>query len=450
MRACPKKAQIFFVLLALVSGLAPGQEPIPRGGEFQVNTYTTDRQSVPEVSSDGAGGFVIAWRSEGSSGTDSDGHSVQGQRYASDGSPLGSQFQANTYTTGSQSRLDVSPMGDGGFVITWRSVGSSGTDSDGYSIQGQRYGSEGVPTGGEFQVNTYTTSYQDAPAVGPDGAGGFVIAWESDGSYGTDSDGYSIQAHRYAPDGSPVGSQFQVNTYTTSEQFFANVGSDGSGGFVVVWHSFASGGTDSDNQSIQGQRYASDGSPAGSQFQANTYTTGSQTRPVVGSKGGDGFVVAWQSFGSETDPSDSSVQAQLYAADGSPAGGQFQVNTYTTDDQNNPAVSSDSAGGFLVTWTSTGSNGTDSSASSVQGRRYASDGAPSTGEFQVNTSTLGGQYGAAVGPDGTGGLILTWASLVSTGDDSDSFSIQGQLYDSPIFADGFESGDTSAWSQTVP
>ena len=53
------------------------------------------------------------------------------------------------------------------------------------------------PNGGQFQVNTYTTRDQYSPAVAVDGQGNFVVAWESFGSSGTDTDSFSIQAQRY-------------------------------------------------------------------------------------------------------------------------------------------------------------------------------------------------------------------------------------------------------------
>ncbi len=146
---------------------------------------------------DGAGGFVVTWDSYGSSGTDSASQSVQGQRYASDGSPAGSEFQVNTYTTGRQLDPAVGPDGFGGFVVTWRSEGSDGTDSSFFSVQGRRYASDGSPTGSEFQVNTYTLDNQGRPAVAPDGAGGFVVSWQSDDGNGDDTDGPRIQAQRY-------------------------------------------------------------------------------------------------------------------------------------------------------------------------------------------------------------------------------------------------------------
>jgi hypothetical protein len=46
------------------------------------------------------------------------------------------------------------------------------------------------------------------------------------------------------------------------------------------------------------------------------------------------------------------VFAQRFAADGSKAGAEFQVNTFTTSDQWAPAVASLANGGFVITWAS--------------------------------------------------------------------------------------------------
>ena len=75
-----------------------------------------------------------------------------------------------------------------------------------------------VPTGPQFQVNTYTTSYQEGSSVAADADGDFVVVWRSLGSSGSDTSFFSIQGQRYNSAGSAVGSQFQVNTYTTNDQ----------------------------------------------------------------------------------------------------------------------------------------------------------------------------------------------------------------------------------------
>ncbi len=67
-----------------------------------------------------------------------------------------------------------------------------------------------------FSVNTYTPGDQDSPSTAMDADGNFVVAWSS---YGQDGDGYGVYAQRYDYNGSPVGSEFIVNTYSTGDQW---------------------------------------------------------------------------------------------------------------------------------------------------------------------------------------------------------------------------------------
>ncbi len=90
---------------------------------------------------------------------------------------------------------------DGDFVVVWDSVGSGGTDASLDSVQGQRYASSGSAIGGEFQVNTLTSLAQGLPAAAMDAADDFVVAWESEGSSGTDMDGESVQMARFRQPG---------------------------------------------------------------------------------------------------------------------------------------------------------------------------------------------------------------------------------------------------------
>ena len=110
----------------------------------------------------------------------------------------GSQFQANSYTTGGQEYPSVAVGLDGAFVVVWQSVGSDNGDSSNLSIQARRYASGGIPLGGEFLVNTYTTDGQAYPSVAIDAEGDFVVVWQSTGSDHGDSSYISIQGQRYA------------------------------------------------------------------------------------------------------------------------------------------------------------------------------------------------------------------------------------------------------------
>src|SRR5262245_2925772 len=91
-----------------------------------------------------------------------------------------------------------------------------------------------VPAGAEFQVNTYTTERRNLPSVASDNAGNFVVVWSS---YGQDGAGDGVFGQRYASNGVPQGAEFQVNTYTPNYQYVPAVASDAVGNFVVAWSS---------------------------------------------------------------------------------------------------------------------------------------------------------------------------------------------------------------------
>jgi len=214
--------------------------------------------------------------------------------YAGAQTTSGAEFQVNSYTTSEQDNPTVASGADGSFVVVWHSNGSPGSDSSNYSILGQRCSALGSALGGEFQINTYTTGYQTDPAVSSDSSGNFVVAWSSNTG---DGSGYAAFGQRYSTDGSAIGGEFQINTYTTSDQFAPSIAVASSGAFVVAWTSIGSNGPDDDN-SICGQRYASGGSELGAEFQINTYTTSSQESPSVATDGSGKFVVVWGSYGS--------------------------------------------------------------------------------------------------------------------------------------------------------
>ena len=65
-------------------------------------------------------------------------------------------------------------------------------------------------------VNTFTTSNQNNPAVAIDADGDFVVTWQSSDQ---DGDGNGIYAQRYNASGVAQGSEFLVNTFTTSPSY---------------------------------------------------------------------------------------------------------------------------------------------------------------------------------------------------------------------------------------
>jgi hypothetical protein len=69
-------------------------------------------------------------------------------------------------------------------LVVWR--GAVGHDGSTTGVFGRAFTSSGTPQGADFQVNTYTQSYQHEQEIAADGAGGFLVVWRSvhDGSPG--------------------------------------------------------------------------------------------------------------------------------------------------------------------------------------------------------------------------------------------------------------------------
>lgn len=379
------------------------------GTEFQVNSYTASDQRFPDVAPLNDGGFVVVWMS---SGQDGSGDGVYMQRYDNNSIPYGVESQVNTYQTDGQYLPNIAPLNNGGFVITWI---SSGQDAELTGIYGQLYASDNVAAGSEFRINTYQSNHQDFHSVTTLVSGGFVVTWQSLDQDGAD---YGIFGQRYGPSGVAVGSEFQVNTYTTSNQRNPSVTDLIDGGFVATWQSF---GQDVNLDGIFGQRYDSSGIKVESEFQINTYTTGNQNSPSAAALNNGGFVVTWASNGQ--DGSNQGVFGQRYDSSTNTVGSEFQVNTYTVGSQYSPSIIGLNDGGFVVAWESSGQDG---SSNGIFGQRYDTNGMPVGTEFQVNTHTMQGQHIPSIAALKDGGFVIIWESYLQEGD---GYGIIGQRYD---------------------
>ncbi|NJK60065.1 MAG: flagellar hook associated protein, partial [Oscillatoriales cyanobacterium SM2_1_8] len=132
-----------------------------------------------------------------------------------------------------------------------------------------------LPQGSEFQINTQTASSQQSAAIAVENDGDFVVAWESNAQ---DGDGYGIYAQHYNRFGTAIGGEFRVNTFTNGDQRTPAIATDSSGNFVVVWSSSSQDGS---GEGIYAQRYNSLGIAQGSEFRVNTYTTSNQGSPAI-------------------------------------------------------------------------------------------------------------------------------------------------------------------------
>ncbi len=447
-----------------------GQEtPAPVGSQFQVNAYTTGSQSQARIGIADDGSFVAVWESAAFTGEPNGG--IVARRFDSSGMPLGDDFLVSAHT-GIDSKLDVAVDSDGDFVVAWHST------SDG-STRFQRFDSDGASLGGAVRLsntsfNEVDVEYFDddkfivvrrAPGIGLNGS---PVAGAEAGI------GEAVLAMRFGPNGAPIDPSIQVATddsFARSPQIAAS-----DQGFMVVWTGGTPVGNDTDNTSIHGRIIDSSGEPVGDVFQINTITTGAQFNPTISSDG-DGFVVFWESFesqvfdgrvgnlsGTEAEPLEeaafvvaegsaySKIRGRRFDAGGSPLGQPLDVGPASSGgDQERPRVKQEPGGGFLVQW----------KESNLQLQRFDPQGQMSGDRLQVNTlGGLGSDPSAQLALSPTGQIVSIWHGTTSAGDDTDLEAIQSQRLSIPcdakvslcpeLFADGFESGDPSAWTSTDP
>jgi hypothetical protein len=150
----------------------------------------------------------------------------------------------------------VTALQNGGFVVTWEDYSQSGGDTDNYAIRAQVYQADGTTTGSEFLVNTTTSSNQIGPSVTGLQNGGFVVTWQDDSASGGDTSGSAIRAQIYQADGTTTGSEFLVNTTTSSNQSYPSATALQNGGFVVTWQDDSASGGDTSNSAIRAQIYS--------------------------------------------------------------------------------------------------------------------------------------------------------------------------------------------------
>ncbi|MEJ2084109.1 MAG: PKD domain-containing protein, partial [Acidobacteriota bacterium] len=85
-------------------------------------------------------------------------------------------------------------------VVVWNKADygpGGGYGSYNSEVVFRHFRSDGGPFGFEMPVNTYTDGYQISPAIASNAAGDFMVVWNSEGSTGTDSDQFSIQGRRF-------------------------------------------------------------------------------------------------------------------------------------------------------------------------------------------------------------------------------------------------------------
>ncbi len=251
--------------------------------EFRISPPNAAESIVESVAADSAGRFIITW----SGLVAGRGQDTFAARYDAAGGLVIDPFAVNTTGTSHQAMSDVAASGDGTSVVAWASLGQ---DSSGWGIYARRYGADGVAQSLEIPVNLTKAGDQESPSVAMDAAGGFVVAWQSEGQ---DGSGMGIYARRFDAGGAPLTGEIPVTNTLLDDQTQPDIAMTPEGTFVVTWQSH---GQDGGGAGIFARSFLAGGQPEGDEFRVNTTVEHDQTKPSIGMADSGNHVIAWESF----------------------------------------------------------------------------------------------------------------------------------------------------------
>ena len=294
------------------------------GQEFQINSYTNSVQYYPVFTGFDDGGFVAAWRTQGEDGGFL---GTAAQLFDADGQKIGNSFIVNTRTSGAQINVQMATLSDGNWVATWM----DSTDGSEYGVYGQVFDQSGNRIGNEFLANTYTDNQQGYHSIAALKDGGFFVTWHS---MGQDGDGTGIFGQFFDNNGSKSGSEFQINAVSDDYQVNPKIAELKDGSLAVVWQEFDSD-VNPDEASIWSRTINLDRTLSDEQFKLVdlAHRPGIHFWGDVTSSR-DGYLVTW--YGVDAD-SNRNVFAQKFNVDGSSVGQKQKINQGISSGTNYPS-----------------------------------------------------------------------------------------------------------------
>ena len=304
---------------------------------------------------------------------------------------------------------------------------------------------DGGPPGDPVQVNTFAEDNQHFPRIAVRDDGSFLVVWLSK-ERPQPEDNFTrniIRSQAFDADATPIGSEQILSELkpliATGNK--VDVAALPGGDYIVVWRSSQTPEPDDSSITIQGRRIGANGVPLAGQFQINsTKTSAAEHYPAVTGLADGGFLVVW------TTPE---VTGRRFAADFTPVGDDFQINTLTDGGESQTDVVIHADGRVLTVWTDVEDK---SNFTEIRGRLFSQNLAAQGSDFRINNLLNGPQEVPRVADYGKGGFFVVWESDASAGGDNSPPGIEGRIVTgSDQFAGPeFQLNEWSSGRQQVP
>jgi len=245
-----------------------------------VSASSAMTQSTPSIAMNASGSFVIVW-------TNWDGdlylgrNYVAGRLYDADGVAVGDVFEV---TDRAQAVWpDVAMDDEGNFVVTWLRMGDVYNRPLGEYVMLRQYAPDGTPCGEAIALTANLKSRWYTPSVAASLDGQFVVSWAV-GPFP-----YDIYAQSFDAACGTKGSLSLINTAVDGNQGHPHVTTNGAGDYLIVWDSHDPDG----GACVCGQVFTQDCALAGGQMQFNTPTGRLNWYPDTAMTQDGRYVVVW-------------------------------------------------------------------------------------------------------------------------------------------------------------
>lgn len=384
------------------------------GTEYAIIGSLPGDQVYPDVALNTNGGYVV-WQDNI---TDPVGEGISAMQVNTTLSGSGDIFSVNATTTNANSAR-VALLKKGGAVFVWQ----AGAQNNEHIYARFLNASNLWLNNTDVWVSTCASYPQDKPAIAILTNGDAIVVWGSFNQAASNSM-MDVYGQLLTTNGTAIGTNFLINTFTTYNQRDPAVSALNNGGFVVAWVSeqerssapdwgsnmvlYGSTGVPLPTVDIYERLYSVSGNtvtPASSEILVNQ-DNNPCAAPAIATAADGSYMLAW--CAKNITNSEDSWDIYECSFTNATGGAVNLVNAaYTYGDQYNPQISV-IGGSYLIVFTSLGQDG---SREGVFGQFVNEGDSLVGGEFQVNTTTMGQQMEPAVASDGMEQFLAVWTSF---------------------------------------
>lgn len=264
-------------------------------------------------------------------------------------------------------------------------------------IRGRRFNKQGQPLGDVVVVGAGAPPFQSKPRAVRTSEGTIVVVWQSDDRVASSTAGDGVFARVLNPAGNPRGPAFRVNQPLPSlAAANAAIAADDDGQVLIAWDAPDASGT-----GVYSRLYSARGEALGDAERVNTTTASRQEHPAVAHLE-DEFLVLWH--GATGERFRTRIYGQRLDGNGQHIGGEIEVSHGALEYEYDPAIVATPNGNYFVAWMLWDS----SFPRALRGRELAADGSPIGGEINVNTFRMDAQYRSSLAVHPRDGVMAVW------------------------------------------